>query len=159
MRPETESGDRVDLSRFHEDHRRLPSVRTAGFWANPPTRATSPPTFVNARRPHPHLSLSRRMLPDTVPGDRRAFSISHECPRCLLAFEPGRLILGPFASFAPRFTHGGACDLQKSVKTRRARGEWPNNQAAWVDCQSHRILMKYGETPVVPGLGSRYHSR
>ena len=48
---------------------------------------------------------------------------------------------------------------QKSSNARRDRGEWAQNQAARIDCQSVRIFWKSREIPAIAGFGVRKHSR
>ena len=58
-----------------------------------------------------------------------------------------------------QFRRGLFRNVRKSAKTRRERGEWPQNQAARIDGQSLRICRKYRAIPAIAGFGARAHSR
>ena len=103
MRSETESGDRKDFSRFHEDPNR--SAVDPGRLILGPFAPLAPRfrrlSYISDTPPL-NLALASGMRSETEPGDRQDFSRFHEDPN-RLAVDPGRLIRGPFAPIAPRF--------------------------------------------------------
>ena len=104
MRPETEPGDRRNSSRFHEDPNRLaddPGRLILGAFA--PLAPRFRRLSYIPDKPPLNRALAPRMRPATESGDRLDFSRFHEAPHPSAA-NPGRLILGPFAPLAPRFS-------------------------------------------------------